>query len=241
MRDLSRLFDRSGGVQRPPLRRFVGEYWALIADNPAPPAPADLPNGNGRVVLVVPGFLCSDQTTTAPLRRFLDSCGFRCVGWDYGVNWGPTEGALAHLRRRVIALADLNGGPIDLVGVSLGGLLARNVAYDEPARVRHVITLASPFRLPTASGFEPLIRLCGLFYSQNLQLARFAAPLPVPSTAFYTQDDGVVAWESCRSEEPGCANIGVTGPHMTICPNPAVLSRLVPILAGEDRGFIRPA
>jgi hypothetical protein len=103
------------------------------------------------------------------------------------------------------------------------------------------VTLASPFRLPTASGFEPLIRLCSLFYSRDLQLARLAAPLPMPSTAFYTRDDGVVAWQSCLSEEPGCANIGVTGAHMTICRNPAVLSRLVRILAGEDCASSRPA
>jgi pimeloyl-ACP methyl ester carboxylesterase len=234
MPDISQLFDRSGAVPRPPLGRFAREYWALAVDRPDPPATAALPTGDGQVVFVLPGFLTNDSLTTT-LRRFLDSRGFRSFGWDHGLNWGPTDSALDHIRRRVVALSDLNGGPIAIVGVSLGGLLARNVAYEEPARIRHVATLASPFRLPTASGFEPLIRMCSAFYSHDLKLSRLAAPLPMPSTAFYTQDDGVVAWQSCRSDEPGCMNIGVTGAHMTICRNPVVLAELVRRLA-EDKG-----
>jgi pimeloyl-ACP methyl ester carboxylesterase len=239
MPDISQLFDRSGAVRRPSLGRFAREYWALVVDRPDPPATATLPRGDGEVVLVLPGFLTNDALTT-PLRRFLDTLGFRSFGWGAQLNWGPTEGALAHVRRRVIALSDLNGGPIAVIGVSLGGLLARNVAYEEPGRIRHVATLASPFRLPTASGFEPLVRLCSAFYSNDLKLARLATPLPMASTAFYTKDDGVVAWQSCRSDEPGCVNIGVTGAHMTICRNPVVLTELARRLA-EDRGSgVRP-
>ncbi len=58
-----------------------------------------------------------------------------------------------------------------------------------------------------------------------------AQMLPMPSTAFFTRDDGVVAWESCQSDDPDCANIEVTGHHMTICRNPAVLTQLVQALA----------
>ena len=195
------------------------------------PDAATLPNGKGQAVLVLPGFLTGDLITYS-LRQFLDGQGFRTYGWEHGLNVGPTSAALAHLRGRVSELAASNGGPIALVGVSLGGLLARDLAYDCPELVRHVVTLASPFRLPTASTFEALVRLCEPFYDPELQTARLALPLPVPSTAFFTRDDGVVAWESCRSDDPDCLNIEVSGQHMTICRNPDVLAHLVRRLAG---------
>jgi len=230
MANLSSVFDRTGALQRPSLSRLMSEYRAVFADRPIQPARETLPSGGGAVVLVIPGFLIDDNVL-APFRRYLDSLDFRAFGWGYGRNWGPTEGALNHLRRRVGELTDLNGGPIAVVGISLGGLFARDLAHDCPGLVRHVVTLASPVRLPTASSFEILIRALSPFYSDRLEVSRLASPLPVPSTAFFTTDDGVVAWESCRSDDPGCTNIEVTGPHMTICGNPAVLSQLVSILA----------
>ena len=46
----------------------------------------------------------------------------------------------------------------------------------------------------------------------------------MPSTAIYSRDDGVVAWESCRSEEPLGACFETTGAHSTICRNPEVMA-----------------
>jgi pimeloyl-ACP methyl ester carboxylesterase len=218
----SEVFDRSRTVRRPPYHRLVREVWARAVSYPSPPNPAELPPGNGRVVLVVPAFVTTDFVTR-PLRRFLTRCGYRVFGWGLGINWGPTPRLLAGLRRRVHELAELEGGPIGLVGVSLGGVLARDVAHDCPQLVRHVITLVSPLRLPTASTIEPLIRVCAPFYRRDFAFARVAAPLPMPSTAVYSRDDGVVAWESCMSEEPGGLSVAVRGPHMTICRNPEAL------------------
>ncbi len=233
MADLSSIFDRTGAVRRPAYGQLLHEFGALISDNPASPSTASLPGGGGQIVLVLPGFLTGDMITL-PLRQFLDGQGFRSYGWEHGLNVGPTPRALQHLRDRVRELSDLNGGPIAVVGVSLGGLLARDLAYDCPDRIRHVVTLASPFRLPTASTFEPLVRMCGPLYTAELNTERLAQPLPVPATAFYTRDDGVVAWESCLSDDPDCVNIEVGGSHMTICRNPAVRSHLVRNLAPEQ-------
>jgi pimeloyl-ACP methyl ester carboxylesterase len=231
MTDLSALFDRTGAVRRPDFGQLLQEFGALLTDYPETPDFSDLPDGDGQVVLVLPGFLTSDMLTR-PLREFLEDHGFRTFGWDYGLNIGPTPGAQAHLRNRVRELSEVNEGPIAVAGISLGGLLARDLAYDHPDQIRHVITLASPIRLPTASTFEPLVRLCGPLYDPSVQIERLAQPLPVPSTAIFTRDDGVVAWESCRSDDPDCKNIEVSGRHMTICRNPAVLSHLVERLAG---------
>jgi len=233
MTDLSALFDRTGAVRRPDFAQLLLEFGALLTDRPEAPDFTDLPDGDGQVVLVLPGFLTNDMLTR-PLREFLEQRGFRTFGWDYGLNIGPTPGARAHLRSRVHELSGLNEGPIAVIGISLGGLLARDLAYDCPDRIRHVVTMASPFRLPTASTFEPLVRLCGPLYDPAVQIERLAMPLPVPSTAFFTRDDGVVAWESCRSDDGDCLNIEVDGHHMTICRNPAVLTHLVERLVGES-------
>jgi pimeloyl-ACP methyl ester carboxylesterase len=229
MVDLSALFDRTGTVRRPAYGQLWQEFGALLNDHPALPSFDTLPDGQGQAVLVLPGFLTTDRLTL-PLRQFLAARGFEPFGWGHGVNVGPTTATLLHLRERVKMLADLNDGPIAVVGVSLGGLLARDLAYDCADRIRHVVTLASPFRLPTASTFEPLVRMCGPFFHEEIDIGRLETPLPIPSTAFYTKDDGVVAWKSCLSDDPACENIEVTGHHLTICRNPVVLTELVRVL-----------
>ncbi len=232
MRRLNGIFDRTDVVRRPPYHRLWRETWSLLFDHPAAPDPADLPRGGGRVVLVVPPFLTTDIVTRS-LRQFLGRCGYRALGWGLGVNWGPTRHALDGLRRRLRELRALEGGPISLIGVSLGGLLVRDLAYDSPGDIRHVITLASPFRLPTASTIEPLVRLCAPFYAPDIDRARLSLPLPVPATAIFTREDGLVAWESCRSDEAGCDSIEVSGPHMTTGRDPDVLRIIARRLAGQ--------
>ena len=224
------LFDRSGAVRRPSYAKLPREFRALIADRSTPPDPLELPRGDGHIVLVVPAFLTADFLTT-PMRRFLSACGYRAFGWGLGVNWGPTDRIAQGLRARLDALHALGEGPVSVVGISLGGVLARDLAYDRPHAIRQVITLASPFRLPTASTIAPLFRLCALFHSQQIDPQRLARPLPVPSTAIYTKDDGIVAWQSCFSSDGDCFVAEVAGPHMSIGQNPAALRVLATRLA----------
>jgi pimeloyl-ACP methyl ester carboxylesterase len=228
---ISDLFDHTGAVRRPPLRRLAREFRALFDGKPQPLEPVETPSGDGRGVLIIPAFLTNDGDTAA-LRQFLDAHGFRSFGWDQGVNWGPTPRILAGLRTKLTELCQQTGGPVSVVGISLGGLLAVDLAHDCPEQVSQVVTLASPLRLPTASSMEALIRLCGLSYSAGIQPERLALPLPIPSTAFFTRDDGIIAWESCRLP-PGAngVNIEVTGAHVTISRNPELRRLLVRCLA----------
>jgi pimeloyl-ACP methyl ester carboxylesterase len=228
------IFDRTRTVRRPPYRWLARELFSRAFRYPPPPDPAALPAGNGHVVLVVPAFLTTDMVTRE-LRRFLARCGYRVHGWGLGVNFGPTPRALAGLRRRVRELAELEGGPISLVGVSLGGVLARDIAHECPQHIRHVVTLVTPFRLPTASTIAPLVHLFAPFYSRDFAYARVAEPLPVSSTAIFSREDGVVAWESCTSDEAHGLSVEVGGPHMTICRNPDALRTVALRLAAPSR------
>lgn len=228
-----RVFDRSGHVRRPPRSALVGEVRAFLFDYPASPDPAHLPHGDGQVVMVIPAFLTGDWKTAA-FRRFLQGCGFRAPGWGLGTNWGPTPHILSGLRRRLAILRDLQGGPICLVGISLGGLLARDLAHSHPGDVRQLVTLASPYRLPTAATIEPLFHVLGRFYSHDIDLVRLGRPLPVPELNIFTRDDGVVAWQTCRREDaPGEHSVAheVSGAHVTICRNPQAMAAVVRRLA----------
>ncbi|HYD99947.1 MAG TPA: alpha/beta hydrolase [Alphaproteobacteria bacterium] len=222
----TRIFDSSGRVARPPLARLPGEVVSWLNRPPPPPA-SSVPRGDGHAVLVVPAFLCGDALT-APLRRFLADCGYRPHGWGLGVNLGPTPRLLAGLRARAHALAA--EGPITVIGISLGGVLARDLAYDRPRALRRVVTIGSPFHLPTASPIAPLYRLCMPLHSRDIDLDRLATPLPVPATALYSEEDGIVAPESCRRESEGPA-IEVGGTHIAISANPRTLRAVAEALA----------
>jgi pimeloyl-ACP methyl ester carboxylesterase len=233
LQSLSCAFDRSGKVRRPARSLILGEARSLFTTCP-PPDPSDIRHGGGHVVLLVPGLFTGDAVMR-PLRQFLDACGYRGFGWELGVNWGPTQHAVTGLQQRLTDLREIEGGPVSVVGLSLGGLLARDLAYQRPDDVRQVITIASPFRLPTATVLEPIIRMCARWYSADVDLERLASPLPVPSAAIYSRQDGIVAWESCCGDEANCASVEVAATHFTACRDAEVL-RAVAQRLGECPG-----
>ena len=161
---------------------------------------AGAPRGDGHGVLVLPGFLATD-TSTGVLRRFLRMLGYNVRGWEIGRNVGPTERVLDQLPRAVTALANWTGGPVSLIGWSLGGVYARELARQDPERVRQVITLGSPFTL----GDSRQSRADGLYRRRSHLHAvgrvpppeQVMRPIPVPSTAVYSRRDGIVAWQAC--------------------------------------------
>lgn len=221
--DPALVFDTTGRVQRPPARRLLRELQALLMDRPASLPPSDA--GSGVSVLVIPAFLTGDGFTRH-LRSALAGLGFRCHGWGLGVNWGPTPRIRAGLRDRLTALRAAEGRPLAVVGISLGGVLARDLAHDRAADIHHVATLASPIRLPTASPLAPLIRLLTPRYDSDFDPIRLASPLPMPCTMIRTCDDGIVAWESCAVEQAEGEVVEIRGAHMTITGRPETLMAL---------------
>src|SRR4051812_29726989 len=97
---------------------------------------------DGPPALGIPGFIAHDRTTAA-LRRTLAEAGWRVHGWEMGVNWGARAGTVERLERRLREIS--KDGKVLVVGWSLGGLFARELARACPDRVRAVVTLGSPF------------------------------------------------------------------------------------------------
>lgn len=191
-----------------------------------------VPRGDGHPVIVLPAFFCSDGMTRG-FRQWLTKQGYAVEGWGSGVNLGPTAAAVTAVERLLRRSTEASGRPASLVGVSLGGVLARALANEHADRVRRVITLCSPFRLPTASPLEPIYRaLAPLHSGEHLLIDRLSAPPPVPTTAIYSPSDGVVAWRSCIDEPgPDRENIAIDAPHTTILLNPRTLRIIAERLA----------
>lgn len=163
---------------------------------------AQLHDGDGHGVMVLPGFVGHDNFNT-PLIRFLNRIGYRATGWQQGINLGPRPNVLASLFREVDYLYRLSGAKISLVGHSLGGIYAREIARRSPERIRQVITLASPFADPgkrkSASRhlYERLNR-----GRQHLDRNPILLDVPpVPNTSVYTRSDSVIDWRWARQEQ----------------------------------------
>lgn len=200
-------------------RELVGLAECLAA----PPAfPTDAARGRGQAVIVLPGF-CSPNIATARLRDFLTRQGFRPKPWDLGINLGPTPVTLKNLERQIAATAKENGAPVALVGLSLGGTIAREMAKRHPDLVSRVITLVSPIRLPVATPLAPLAQFCATMWDEDAraELEKLAAPPPVPVTVIISHSDGLIDWQSCVPDSaPNVDVVTIEGMHVTMGSNP---------------------
>lgn len=203
------------------------------------------PRGDGHGVLVLPGFTAGDDST-AILRRYLKRLGYAALPWELGQNTGSPE-IQERLIHRFETLTEQYDQRISLVGQSLGGVYARELARQFGDRVRLVITLGSPFSSPGPESTNAMVSrlfqyLSGMNQEQMRdQMLSFAPePPPVPSTAIYSRADGVVHWSTCLEYEGEQAeNIEILGSHTGMAMNPAVFHVLADRL-GQSAGAWRP-
>lgn len=220
----------------PALLALEGRAWLeLAALLPAWPLLARAPHGDGHPVLVLPGFMATDLSTR-PLRRFLQSRGYRAHGWRLGRNRGPDRATIEGLGRRFADIRDrYEGRKASVVGWSLGGIYARELGRRFATDVRQVITLASPFNDVTATNVARLFRPRS---PRDAHVLR--APLPVPTTAFFSRTDGICAWRSCVAESgPQSESVEVQSSHFGMGHHPLVLLAIADRLA-QPEGRWRP-
>ena len=203
-----------------------------------------LPQGDNHPVLVFPGFLASSRSTR-PLRQYVADLGYRAHRWKLGYNMGYSYKLHYGMRDRVTELVERYGEKISLVGWSLGGVYARELAREMPDIVRQVVSMGSPFRgHPSSSNVHKIFNMfTEVPYEEmpNSFLQDMAHPPPVPTTALYTRGDGVVAWQSTveLSDRGDVENIHVGGAHMGLGFNPRSLFVLADRLA-QPEGQWRP-
>lgn len=225
------------------LHRALAEFATLPA---ALPLLRQAPKGDGHPVLVLPGFTASD-ISTAPLRKYLAGLGYDVYAWELGRNWGLVGDLEERMYRRVAEIHLHTGRRLSVVGWSLGGIYAREIARRIPRAVRQVITLGSPFATAGNGSYAVYVYDTVTGERTTQRRATLAGtinePPPVPSTAIYTKTDGVAAWETCMEvESPTTDNIEVYGSHCGLGVNPLVLYVIADRLAqpeGEWRAFDR--
>lgn len=164
------------------------------------PFAAELPRGHGEPVMVLPGFAADDLAVLLLTRR-LKALGYHAISWGLGHNTGNLKRLQPLLVERLQRFADSRGAKVKLVGWSLGGAMARELAREHPQWVDQVVTLGSP-----VIGGAKFTAFGRRYQKQGLNLDRMAAAadaretakaISVPVTALYDRHDGIVNWGAC--------------------------------------------
>lgn len=206
----------------------------------------ELPPGDGHPVVIFPG-LGADHHSIAPLKSFCIAQGYDAFDWGRGFNTGPQGNGsqwLEDLADDIRQLVAKNGRRMSLIGWSLGGIYARELAKILDGDVRQVITLGSPFAGdPAHTNVAWVYRLLNrrrAVIDEALK-SRIALAPDVPTTSIFTRNDGIVAWQAClqRGAAGSIENIEVSGSHCGLCWNRDVLSIVADRLA-QPEGRWRP-
>ena len=219
--------------------RAIHELGAFVG---ALPLLSLAPRGDGHPVLVLPGLVASD-TSTRPLRAFLRTRGYAVSGWRQGRNLGLRPGVQHAMVDLVRELSDSHGRKISLIGWSLGGLYARQLAKMVPDRVRQVITLGSPFAAnPKATNAWRVYEMASGRRADE-EDARFGGALagapPVPTTAIFSRTDGICAWQGCREQASQMVeSIEVESSHCGMGHHPAAVYAVADRLAQKEGAWV---
>ena len=172
--------------------------------------------GGGMHVMIVPGFMVADNRLRL-LRMALNAGGFRAHRWKHGRNMGATADVIERIDARIDHLVAKSGGPIALVGWSLGGIYAREYAKRFPAKVSRVVTMGSPFSgNPRANNVWRIYELIARHPvdAPPIEMHPAAKP-PVPTIALWSPRDGLISPESARgTPDERDREIELSCPHM---------------------------
>lgn len=191
-----------------------------------------VPEGDGHPVMVIPGLAASDGSTVY-LRDFLESIGYAPHSWGFGRNLGPKDGIDNFIDKLVLRVEEIyeeaGGQEVSIIGWSLGGIYAREIAKRAPDKVRQVITLGTPFKgAPDETNATRLYEILTKDESHKDPnvIAKIRVAPPVPFTSIYSKTDGVVHWTSSietgkgkveNIEIEGASHLGLAHHPVSVC------------------------
>ena len=184
-------------------------------------------NGDGHPVLVIPGFMGSGFSTKL-LRKFINDLGYHAYDWGLDRNLANFED-LEFLSLKIEELYKKHNKKVSLIGWSLGGVYARQLAKANSGIIRQVITMGSPFNGANQPNharwlYDYIKKREGTSEVDDATLADLPNPAPVPTTAIYSTEDGIVPWEVCieNKEDETHQNVRIHGSHLGLGANPSV-------------------
>lgn len=205
----------------------------------------DVPQGDGHLVLFLPGML-GDDSVFDEMRRCAEEKGHKTHGWEKGKNFGFNAKTGQHLQKLLKKVYDKNGGKkVTIVGHSLGGVFARELAREYPEMVRNVVTIGSPFNVTEDmnAGTSRVLRTIHDFFNPGKPGAPAidgSEPLPMPASSLYSKADGIVNWRtSLNKAAPAAENIEVEDGHAAMVFNAKTLVAVLDRIA-QPEGSWKP-
>lgn len=219
--------DKSDEIRPPSGNKFLKESLTILQVPRlafrTPSLIMRAPRGTEQPVLLLPGLKAGDASN-APMRSFLRQKNFKAYRWGLGTNHGDVQGQLPKVLERVEELFERAGEPISLVGWSLGGVIAREVARERSELVSQVITFGTP-----VVGGPLYTSITGVYTMEERRLIaehiaeRNQIPIEVPITALYSKRDGIVAWQACVDTfSPDVTMIEIRSTHVGMGIDPDV-------------------
>jgi pimeloyl-ACP methyl ester carboxylesterase len=214
-------------------------FWEAGALLPSWPLLSRAPRGDGHSVMVFPG-LSANDVSTVPLRHYIQSLGYGAWGWEQGFNFGPRPGVLDAAKSKLKRTFEATGRKMSLVGWSLGGVYARELAKELPHMVRGVVTLGTPFAGShrSTNAWRIYELASGRSIDREVENYDLPAAPPVPTTSIYSRSDGVVAWrgsiQAPAAHNPHTENIEVLASHIGLGLNPSAWWALADRLAQRE-------
>jgi pimeloyl-ACP methyl ester carboxylesterase len=199
--------------------------------------------GGGRPVLVLPGLLAGDSSTSA-LRRLLRLAGYSPYGWGLGTNVGPTKRIVGGMDALLGEITDRHREPVSVIGWSLGGMFGYDLSCRHRGAVDRLITLGSPLYLADARQSRGSRFYDGYASAHladySLDSWRKPAGLAVPATSIFSKTDGIVRWQTClHPPGPLAENIEVYGSHCGLGFHPAAAYAILDRLAAPGDPWLK--
>lgn len=194
---------------------------------------------SGRPLMIVPGFFASDRSTLG-LQRALARAGYRVIGWGLGVNRGAHPKILEEIIDRIEHFS--RGRPVILVGWSLGGIFAREIAKLRPDLVDIVFTMGSPFSGdPRANNAWRLYeRVTGHPVDRPPLEVEIGGKPPVPTVALWSRRDGMVAAASARgTDAERDEHVELDCRHMGFATNGRAIRKVVAVVSARAPCAVR--
>lgn len=170
-----------------------------------------------KTVLIIPGFGGGDMSVF-PLKKFLRMQDHRAYSWGLGINHSQIEKLIDPLINRLKEISDKHGEPVSIIGWSLGGIFARELARSHPDYINSILTMGSPVIVgPRITALKKLSGIFGWDPAQIEQdmITRFDTPIERPITAIYSKLDGIVSWQACIDQwSPDVQHHEVSASHM---------------------------